>query len=139
MAKILIIDDSAVSRNIIARMLAEAGHDTVKAASAAEGLEQHRQDPVELVITDIYMPETDGYETIRLFRSVSPEPRMLAISGGSNFGKRGVLDIAKEFGACCVLRKPVLSDELTETVRVCLTESQKAGTIETVEQAGSHE
>ena len=69
------------------------------------------------------MPETDGYETIRLFRSVRPEPRILAISGGGDFAGRCVLEVAEKFGAFGGLRKPIQSDQLTETVRLCLAES----------------
>lgn len=126
MARILVIDDSATSRDIIAHMLATSGHDVVKVASAAEGLKEHRRNPVEMVITDIYMPETDGYETIRLFRSVRPEPKILAVSGGGNFTERSVLEVAEDFGACGGLRKPISSDELNETVRLCLAETQMA-------------
>jgi len=123
MARILIIDDSATSRDIIAHILATAGHHVVKVASAAEGLKEHQRNPVEVVITDIFMPETDGYETIRLFRSVRPEPRILAISGGGDFAGRCVLEVAEKFGAFGGLRKPIQSDQLTETVRLCLAES----------------
>src|SRR5207245_10108525 len=62
MASILIIDDDAPVRVLLCRILEEDGHMVREAANGQMGLTMYCQEPADLVITDILMPERDGME-----------------------------------------------------------------------------
>ncbi len=117
MAKLLVIDDDPQMRQMVMRVLAEAGHDVVVAKDGAEGLKQFREQQPAVVITDILMPEKEGIETIRTLRSEAPALRILAISGGGPARGMMFLNMAKEFGADATLSKPFRAAELVEAVQ----------------------
>jgi DNA-binding response OmpR family regulator len=111
MAKILIIDDDALIRRLIARVLGDEGHDVTVAQDGNDGLKQFRVERPALVISDILMPEKEGIETILEIRREAPSIPILAISGGDTF-----LDIATKLGASGSLSKPFRNAELIEVV-----------------------
>lgn len=63
--RILCVDDDASSVQLISDMLANMGHQAISAASGAEALRLLQQEPVDLILLDILMPQMDGYETCR--------------------------------------------------------------------------
>jgi DNA-binding response OmpR family regulator len=69
MARILIIDDDPDTRDFLEHTLNLAHHQTFTAAEGREGLKRFLCDPVDLVITDIFMPELDGLEMIAGLRT----------------------------------------------------------------------
>jgi DNA-binding NarL/FixJ family response regulator len=71
-----------------------------------------------LVITDLYMPIQDGFETIRELRSCFPEVAIIAMSGKSDTGT--MLSIAQNAADVGILRKPFLTDELIAAVAKAL-------------------
>jgi DNA-binding response OmpR family regulator len=83
MASILIIDDTDVIRDLLQTSLERAGYAVRVAKDGHEGLREFRKASADLVITDIYMPDCDGIEVIRGLRRLSPEVKILAISGGT--------------------------------------------------------
>jgi signal transduction histidine kinase len=70
---ILVIDDEPDAREMVARALSLAGANLTEAGSASEGLAAFKRDRADLVISDIGMPEQDGYDLIRQLRQLSPE------------------------------------------------------------------
>ena len=97
---------------ILSTILARAGHETILAEDGAEALSHGREKAIEVVITDLEMPDVHGLELITLLRDVSPRPAIIAISGtGSN-----QLDMAQALGATMTLLKPVDADELLSAV-----------------------
>src|SRR5207248_2597512 len=66
--RILIVDDQPDARDLLALVLAERGADVRVAASASEALERLGADQIDALISDISMPEIDGYELIRAVR-----------------------------------------------------------------------
>ena len=64
MARILLIDDEKLIRALLRSVLEGAGHQVSEAANGRDGLGLYRQQPVDLVITDIAMPERNGLELI---------------------------------------------------------------------------
>ncbi len=115
MATILVIDDEQSVRSRLNRALSQAGYEVREACNGREGLDQYRESPTDLVITDILMPDEDGLEaTLELTREF-PEARIIAMTGGS--GERNFLDVAKLFGARRTLTKPFELEKLLGVVR----------------------
>ena len=114
MARILIIDDDPDLRAVLAQMLRLAGYEVALAANGREGLERALKQPADLVLTDIYMPEQEGLETILELRRRFPQLPVLAMSGRAAAGT--MLGIAQRLGAIAVLQKPFSSDELLTLV-----------------------
>ncbi len=115
MATILVIDDEEQVRNLLRQTLTGAGYEVAEAANGREGLDRYRKAPVDLVITDILMPDEDGLEaTLQLTREF-PDVKVIAMTGGS--GNRNFLDVAKLFGARRTLSKPFELARLLEAVQ----------------------
>ncbi len=121
MARILIIDDNAALRATLRQMLEHAGHQVTEAANGAEGIRFFEQDAPDLVITDIFMPDKEGIETIIALHRANAELPIIAISGGGRVDAMDYLTAAKKLGARHALSKPFHRDRLLEAVRECLS------------------
>jgi len=64
MARIIVIDDDRKLREVICRALERAGYNVIEAADGRAGIRLYREQGGDLVVTDIFMPERDGLETI---------------------------------------------------------------------------
>ena len=117
MTRILLIDDDALVRDILRQMLERAGYDVVEAASGRDGLQQYQATAIDLIITDILMPDQDGLEIILELRRLAPEAKIIAITGGGQSGLLDLLPVAAKLGAQWTLRKPLQRLELLEAIR----------------------
>ena len=124
MARILVIDDTVAVRELLEEMLRMTGHEVVVAANGKEGLDQLRRQPVELVITDLFMPEKEGLETIRELRRDFPNIGIIAMSGEP--GMPSLLGIAKRFGALKTIEKPFDRTEMMAAVEEVLKSKPSA-------------
>lgn len=115
MAKVLVIDDEPGMRDIMCRVLEAAGHDVTAFASGGGAIEHVRQQPADLLITDLFMPDVEGLETIREIRRLRPDMPIIAISG-VDFEGGDYLDVARKFGAVATLKKPFWPADLFELV-----------------------
>jgi len=118
--KILIIDDDKHVLNVLHFVLACEGYEVIKASNEKEGIKLYREGPVDLIITDLIMPEKEGMETIREVNKESPGIKIIAISGGGHIGPADYLHTAKMLGANRTLAKPIGRDELVGTVKEVL-------------------
>ena len=121
MALILVVDDDAAVRDSIQTLLTLDGHDVVEARDGREGEEAIQRRVPDLVILDIFMPERDGFETLRSLRRTHPGLKILAISGSAGGQMERTLAYAREFGANAALDKPFPADALRGAVRELLT------------------
>ena len=112
-ARILVADDDAGVRSFLCAVLKEARYAVSEAADGKQALREAAARPVDLVITDLVMPEQEGIETIRALRRDMSSVRIIAISGA--FGGM-FLQTARMLGADAVLEKPVTADALLDTV-----------------------
>ncbi len=126
MTRILLIDDDAQARDMLRQMLERAGYDVVEAHNGRVGLQHYQASAIDLIITDILMPEQDGLETIQELRRLAPEAKIIAISGGGQTGLLDLLPVAEKLGAQCTLRKPLRRQELLEAVRQLLQRPEAA-------------
>lgn len=107
MPRILIIDDEPEVRDFLVAALARAGYDAQAVANGREGVHQCRRVDVDLVITDLVMPEQEGLETIIELQREHPGLPVIAISGGARGGNEHYLEAATLCGAQRVFGKPV--------------------------------
>src|SRR5262245_7142580 len=106
MSRILVIDDNTSIREAVCEMLKQSGYETVGVENGRLALQIHRETPVDLIITDLFMPDTDGLEIINQFRHQFPEVKIIAVSGGGSRGLVELLSVAKKMGAHRALMKP---------------------------------
>jgi CheY-like chemotaxis protein len=116
MSRVLVIDDDDQMLDVLSQILARAGYEVVKAVNGREGLASVRANPVDLVVTDLLMPEMEGIETIMELRREFPGTRIIAISGGAKRGIHDFLPLAKRLGAERVLAKPFERQDLLDAV-----------------------
>ena len=112
MATILVIDDEEEIRNILQTILEEAGHEVSLAENGAEGLSLFREEPTDIVITDLIMPGKEGIETIRDLRAQFPKVKIIAISGRGGSYTNANLDRAVMIGADRSVAKPFGINEI---------------------------
>src|SRR5690606_24736988 len=106
-ACILVVEDEAVTRQALSADLTQRGASVLQAANGAEGLRRLAEHPeIELVVTDIIMPDVEGITFIRKARCTHPRLKIVAMSGGGFIDARDYLDSARTFGADAVLEKP---------------------------------
>ncbi len=116
MTQILIIDDDDDFRKMLNLMLKQAGYDVVDAADGNEGLKSYNKEQIDLVVTDIFMPEKEGIETVMELRTINPDVKIIAISGGGTRGNLNYLDHMKILGVQKTLDKPFDPEELLAAV-----------------------
>lgn len=112
MTRIIIVDDNADIRESLRLLLVRAGYEAETARHGDEAIAMHRRKPFQIVLTDIYMPQSDGIETIQSFRRATPGVRIIAMSGGGNRAKGRYLGVATEIGADATLDKPFTFEAL---------------------------
>jgi DNA-binding response OmpR family regulator len=127
MPRVLIIDDEEDIRDVIYEVLSRAGFEVDVASTGDEGIDKLRSKPADVVVTDIIMPGKDGVATVREISKEFPDTKIIAISGGGNFGPNAYepnaikttayLAAAREAGADVILPKPFDREALMEAIR----------------------
>jgi len=120
MTRILVIDDDALVRESIRLALQNANHAVLEASDGHKALEVLRGQSVDLVISDIMMPELDGIELILALRERHPNLRLIAISGGGRQGNIDYLPMAQKLGATLILPKPFTPKQLLGAITTAL-------------------
>jgi YesN/AraC family two-component response regulator len=114
--KILIIDDSFSVRNFMRKSLELYGFEVIEAENGNEGCRLFYQKKPDIVITDIFMPEKEGIETIIDLRKSSPDICIIAMSDGGKYGQNYFNNLTKVLGVKTFLKKPFSSKELINTI-----------------------
>ena len=120
MIRILVIDDDIIIREMLKECLERAEYEVLVASDGKAALKLHSANPVDLIITDIVMPEKDGLEIIMEFRRRFPAVKVIAISGGGRIEANEYLNIAKVLGVTRTFSKPFELRELLAAVRELL-------------------
>jgi YesN/AraC family two-component response regulator len=118
--RILIIDDDFHVRDMMERLLRRAGYDAQLAENGVEAVKMHQENPMDLLITDVIMPEKEGLEIITEFRRDYPSVKLIAISGGGRIGPANYLKMAKLLGAERTFAKPVDTSQLLSAIEELL-------------------
>jgi CheY-like chemotaxis protein len=114
--RILVIDDDDQVRMLVRNMLERAGYEVASASDGDVGMQLMRQQPFDLVITDLYMPNKEGLETIVELKREFPHAQIIAISGGNPSAGMDYLEVAAKLGARKVLAKPIERETLLASV-----------------------
>ena len=116
------LDLGRVGYYILKHMLEREGYEIILASNGQEGLDACRNTEVNLVITDLIMPEKEGIETIIALRQSYPDIKIIAISGGGRTDPSSYLVLAQKLGAQKTFDKPVSRKELVAGVQSLLAE-----------------
>ncbi|MDF7807926.1 response regulator [Pontiellaceae bacterium B12219] len=123
MTKILLIDDDPIIQKMLSRFLSGEGHEIIQASNGKEGLILMEQERPDLIVTDILMPEMDGFEILLKIRTIHDKTPVIAISGGMRGMPINFLEQAKLFGARHVFEKPVPLGVLKEAINELLADN----------------
>jgi CheY-like chemotaxis protein len=119
MARILVVDDSRAALTVTETILAEAGHQVTTSNSAKGAVKILQTQEVDVVLTDIYMPDEDGLELLKNIRRIAPDTPVIAMSGMT--GSRDMLPVARGMGARFTLYKPFSTEALLSAVTQACT------------------
>ncbi len=120
MSAILVVEDDPAVQLGYQVLLTRAGY-TVKMMPSGKGVLQ-AMPGVDLVITDIVMPDVDGMEVIKLLKHEYPEVPIIAISGGGRFSSEFYLKASKVLGVKANFQKPIEPEDLLDAVKTALDE-----------------
>ena len=106
MASVLVVDDEPEIRALLRQVLERDGHAVTEAENGRKAVRALRERTVDLVITDIIMPEQEGMETISEIRRLRPDVKIIAMSGGGRRLSMDFLPLAARLGADATIEKP---------------------------------
>jgi two-component system chemotaxis response regulator CheY len=116
---ILVVDDSVSMRQLVSSTVRKAGYDVCEAMDGKEGLAKVTAQKVDMVITDVNMPEMDGLEFIKQIRE-RPEYMFTPILILTTETQEVVKEAGKQAGASAWIVKPFAPDELAELVHMLM-------------------
>ena len=117
----LIVDDEPDVAEMISETLQEAGVNIELALNGADALKILSNKKIDLVITDVVMPDTNGIDLIMNLKNSYADIPIVAFSGGGGIdGRFDYLEIAKLVGASDILRKPFSAESLRKSVSAAL-------------------
>ncbi len=122
MSKIMVVDDDDSILRLISEIMRKEGYDVLQAVDGEEAFALFQQQPCDLVITDLLMPNKEGLELIQELRGIKPSLKIIAYSGGGQLEPDDYLDFAKGIGADRVFSKPISIIELKQAVSQLLSE-----------------
>jgi two-component system chemotaxis response regulator CheY len=121
MAKILIVDDSGLSRRTLRKILEPAGHEIIEAAEGILAIERYFLDRPDLVLLDLNMTGMYGMDVLNKLREMDPEARVIVASADI---QRSTREMAQSGGACAFITKPFTSEQVSNTVNQALQGEQ---------------
>ena len=116
--RVLVVDDEEGIRTLLQLWLRRAGHEVTCVDCGHEAAKLIRSCRFDLVLTDVVMPDGDGYELIAFVKKLQPAARIVAISGGGRYlAGADCLKIAKGLGAHAVAMKPFTAEQVLTLIR----------------------
>lgn len=124
MARILVIDDNVKFLEMMRTILENERYEVVTASNGKDGIDIYSREPVDLVITDLIMPEKDGAATIFELTKKFPDVKIIMISGGGNEGS--AQDYLYATNIICNVKymfsKPFAMDEMLQAIKEILNQ-----------------
>ena len=117
LTRVLVVDDDPGIRNFLRMLLELEGYEVALAANGLDALEEQRKNPAAIILTDLFMPDVEGMETIVKLREEFPQARIIVMSGGGAYRGADYLSLARELGAARALKKPFAPQDLIDAMR----------------------
>lgn len=130
MIKVLLVDDDMEYNNSLKQCLEYAGYQVVTAFDGKQGCDLFYEETPDVLLTDIIMPEQDGYELILKLGSLSDTSevvfpcKVIAMSGGGRITGENYLNNAEALGVDAVIKKPFSFGELDRTIKELMKNTQ---------------
>src|SRR6478609_3443351 len=116
---VLVVEDDGAMRSMLREALEEDGYTVEVAAGGRPGVDRVRQGGIDLVVSDVKMPDLDGLDMLREIKAVSPSPHVITITA---FGSIDTAIRAVKLGAFDYITKPFEVDQLILSVQKALDE-----------------
>jgi two-component system, chemotaxis family, chemotaxis protein CheY len=123
MAKILIIDDSNLSRRTMRKILEAAGHEVIDAGEGIQALEQYYLHHPDLVFLDLMMTGMSGFEVLRILREMDSQARVIVATADLQCATQ---EEAMAGGAIAYIKKPLTSDKVLQALQTVLEGGRNA-------------
>jgi len=118
-SRILIVDDSSMSRRIVRGILESAGHEVTEAADGMAALEHYSLQKPDLVLLDMVMAGMYGLEVLQKLREIDGQARIIVATADIQHSTR---EMAEQAGSCGFVSKPIKKEELLSLVKSVLEE-----------------
>ncbi len=123
MARIIVIDDEADMRALLRTFLESQDHEIDEAENGALALKALGKNHYDLIITDVLMPEEDGFVVVKETLKLQSDAKILAISGGGlDLSANWSLEMIEQLGAHAVLEKPFEMHEFLSKIKGLLAQ-----------------
>jgi two-component system, response regulator, stage 0 sporulation protein F len=120
MAKILLVEDDNLVRDMLVQVLERASHEVQSASNGEEAAELLKTIHPDIMVTDIIMPKKSGITLISEVKEKHPNMEIIAISGGGRLDPAGYLDLSESLGASVSFEKPVDKSALLMAIDLLL-------------------
>src|SRR5688500_6108667 len=124
-AKVLIVDDSAMSRRMVRCILEQGGYSVIEAAEGVAALETYFLEKPDLVLLDLVMKGMYGLDVLTKLRELDPGARLVVASADIQSSTRTMV---KDAGARFFINKPFVPEQLLTTVSTALAEGDNLDT-----------
>lgn len=120
MAKILLVEDDDLVRDMLTQVLERASHTVMCAADGEEATTYLQKERPDIMVTDIIMPKKSGITLISEVKNRHPNLEIIAISGGGRLDPTGYLDLSESLGASVSFEKPIDNTALLMAIDLLL-------------------
>lgn len=120
MAKILLVEDDDLVRDMLAQVLKRASHEVTTAANGEEATNILKSLSPDIMVTDIIMPKKSGITLISEVKNQHPKMEIIAMSGGGRLDPTGYLDLSESLGATVSFEKPIDNSALLMAIDLLL-------------------
>lgn len=122
MARILVVDDDIISLELAALVCEQDGHDVIRAEDGRVAMRDLRINEIDLVLTDIMMPNVDGFTVVQLARQLQPSAKVIVVSAiGDRVPQHMAAMAFDKLGVDRVITKPYRPHMLVKAIREVLT------------------
>ncbi len=117
MTTVMIVDDEELIRSMIRKSLIRIGYNVLEAENGNEAMEMVGKEHIDMIISDLVMPEKGGIELMIELKNIFPNIKKIAISGKLPTENKSISDLAERFNVDAVFSKPFELFDLLKTVQ----------------------
>ncbi|HVE44406.1 MAG TPA: response regulator [Gammaproteobacteria bacterium] len=125
MAKILLVEDDDLVRDMLTQILERAKHQVMSAVDGEQATTYLQEETPDIMVTDIIMPKKSGITLISEVKNRHPNLEIIAISGGGRLDPTGYLDLSESLGASVSFEKPIDNTALLMAIDLLLHGKKK--------------